>query len=107
MRRRGMWCAVAVLVAIGSLTVSLATRYCSPTDSSAYSTRTVARHASSNQVQRLVKAANWIAPALCSAVFEPATSCPRIAAAAPRTPNRLFFDALYTRPPPPSPEFLS
>jgi len=101
MRRRGNWCAVVVLVAVCSLTVRLATRYSSPLDSRA-SSRTVASHASTQQTQRLVKAANWIAPALCSAVFQPTTPYPRIVDVAPLIPNRLFAEDLYTRPPPSS-----
>jgi len=101
-RRRHNWCTVVVLVAICSLTVSLATRYCSPTGSSAYSVRTVVKRSSTDgQRQRLAKdAADWIAPVLCSTVLQAATSYPRIAPAAPRTPNPLSAEALYNRPPP-------
>jgi len=106
MRRRGNWCAVVVLVAICALTIRVATRYSSPTDSSASAIRTVARLASTHQAQRLVKAANWIAPALCSAVFQPTPSYPHLIAAAPLTPNRIFAEALYTRPPPSSEPFV-
>src|ERR1700678_4467801 len=94
-RRRGNWCALVVLVAVCSLTVSLATRYTLPVDSSASSIRTVASHAATYQTQRLVKATNWVAPALCSAVFQPTTSYPRIADVAPLIPTGSLLK-LYT-----------
>ena len=102
MRPRHNWRTVVVLVAICSLTVSLATRYCSPVGSSVYSTRAVAKPSSTDvQRQRLAKnAENWIAPVLCSAVLQTTTAYPRIDPAAPLIPNVLFADALYNRPPP-------
>lgn len=102
MRHRGSWCAMVVLVAIGSLTVSLATRYTSPTSCSVYAVRSCTRQAApSVHRQRLAKdAACWIAPVILSTILPAPTSSPRIAPAAPIISSLLLAEALYNRPPP-------
>ena len=107
-QRRKKWCAVVVLVAAWSLTVSLATRYSTPWDASAPTVKIVQTHASPEaKRQRLAKDAfDWTPPVVCVSVLQAPSSYPRISPAGPPTPSLLFEESLYDRPPP-SFEFLS
>lgn len=100
--RRRIGSALVVLLAVSSLTVSVATRYCSPPSSAAYSVNTLHRHSSPERSrQRLTKSStNWITPAVRTAVLEAPTSYPRIAPAGPPIPSVLLEKSLYNRPPP-------
>src|ERR1017187_4210773 len=100
-RWRGSCCAIVVFMAVTSLAVSVATRYCSPQPSS-FSTRTLHKHLSPEQSrQRLTKnAANWIPQVVRSGVLQAPTSYPRIAPAGPPIPSVLLETSLYNRPPP-------
>jgi hypothetical protein len=91
-----------VLLAVFSLAVSVATRYCSAQSGSAYSTSTVHKHSSPEPGrQRLTKsAANWMPPVVRSAVLEAPSSYPRISPAGPPMPSVLLELSLYNRPPP-------
>jgi hypothetical protein len=102
MRRRQNWSAVVVLVAVCSLTVSLATRYSSPGDGSVCSVKACARQTSPEAGrQRLAKdAAHWIAPVISSTVLRAPSSGTLITSAAPKISNFLLAEALYNRPPP-------
>jgi len=99
---RRMGSALIVLLAISSVTISVATRYCSAPSSTAYSVNTLHRHASPERSrQRLTKSStNWIAPVVRTAVLEAPTSYPRIAPAGPPIPSLLLEKSLYNRPPP-------
>jgi hypothetical protein len=94
--------AIVVVLAVASLAVSVATRYCSPESSSAYSSSTLHKHSSPEPSrQRLTKsAANWIPPVVRTVALEPPTSYPRIAPAGPPMPRVLLELSLYNRPPP-------
>ena len=100
---RKSWCAVLVLLAVCSLAVSVATRYCSP-ESPSYAGKTLHRHSSPEQSrQRLTKStANWISPVVCSVALQAPSSYPRLAPAGPPIPNLVFEKSLYNRPPPSS-----
>jgi hypothetical protein len=99
---RSRWCALIVLLAVCALTVSVATRYCSPEGSSAYRVNTVHRHHSQETSrQRLTKdAANWIPELICSAVLQTRPCYPRIAPAEQPVLSTRFENSLYNRPPP-------
>jgi len=99
---RSRWCALIVLLAVCALTVSVATRYCSPEGSSTYRVNTAHRHHSQETTrQRLTKdAANWIPELFCSAVLQAPPSHPRIASVEPPVLSTRFEKSLYNRPPP-------
>ena len=101
-RWRTIGCAIVVLLAVSSLTVSVATRYCSPASSNSYSVKTLHKHSSPERSrQRLTKSStNWITPVVRTAVLEAPTSYPRIAPAGPPIPSVLLEKSLYNRPPP-------
>jgi len=100
--KRRSRCAAVVLLAVFSLTVSVATRYCAPQSSSANAGRTVHRHSSPEQIrQHLTKnAANWMPQVAQTGILQAATSYPRIAPAGPPIPGLLLEKSLYNRPPP-------
>ena len=99
-RRSG--CAAVVLLSVFALTVSVATRYCTPQSSSDYAVRTVHKHSSPEQIrQRLTKnAANWMPQVVQSGILHAVTFYPRIAPAGPPVPGLLLEKSLYNRPPP-------
>lgn len=96
-----MSCALVVFLAITSLTISVATRYCSPQNAS-YSARTLHKHSSPEQVrQRLTKSAtNWMPQFMQSGVLPASAEHSSIFIAGP-TVSTFFLEAsLYNRPPP-------
>jgi len=95
-------CAIVVFLAVTSLAVSVATRYCAPQSSSACAVRTLHKHPLPEQSrQRLTKnAANWIPQVVRSGILQAPTSYPRIAPAGPPIPSVLLETSLYNRPPP-------
>jgi hypothetical protein len=99
--RRKSCCAFVVFLAVTSLALSVATRYCSPQNSS-YSARTLHKHSSPEQArQRLTNTAvNWMPEVVQSGVLLAPSSYPRIAPAGPPIPNVQFETSLYNRPPP-------
>ncbi len=108
-RRHRNWCALVVLLAVCSLTVSVATRYSSSSwDASSLAVKTVRTHTTPNaKRQRLAKnAATWVPPLICFDVFRSPSSYPRIAPAGPPIISFMMEDNLYNRPPPSS-AFLS
>jgi len=102
----GRWhrasCALVVVLAVSALTVSVATRYCTPQSSSAYAVKTVHKHSSPEQIrQRLTKnAVNWMPQVVQTGVLQAPTSYPRIAPAGLPIPSVLLETSLYNRPPP-------
>jgi len=82
---------MVVFLAVFSLAVSVATRYCAP-QASAYSARTLHKHSSPEQSrQRLTKnSASWMPQVARSGVLPAPTSYPRIAPAGPPIPTVLF-----------------
>jgi len=105
---RKRWCAVVILVAVFSLTVSLATRYSTPWDASSPAIKTVQAHTfPAAKRQHLAKdTADWTPPTICVDVLEAPSFYPPIAPAGPLIPIRLIEESLCNRPPPSS-EFLS
>jgi len=99
---RSRWCALIILLAVCALTVSVATRYCSPESSSTYRVSTAHRHHSQETTrQRLTKdAAIWIPELICSAVLLAPPSYPRTASVEPPILTTSFEKSLYNRPPP-------
>jgi hypothetical protein len=107
-QRGKRWCACVILLAVCSLTVSLATRYFSVSaTSSNHEVRTIVNHSQDAKRQHLAKdAVNWIAPVACRTMLAAPAFYPRFAPAGPPAPSLLFEEILYNRPPPSS-EFLS
>src|SRR5271155_3509187 len=96
------WRSVVILVAVCALTISVATRYCSPVSVSAQTVRTLHKHSSQETGhQRLTKdAATWMPTLVCSVILQAPTFYPRVAPAGPPLPSVLLERSLYTRPPP-------
>ena len=103
-QRRKSWCALVVLVAVCSLTVSVATRYSSRWEASSPTVKTVQTHTSPDvKRQRLAKnAATWIPPVARFDILRAPIFYPRITPAGPPVPSLLFEESLYNRPPPSS-----
>jgi hypothetical protein len=99
--RREIWSAVLVLVAVCSLTVSLATRYYLPGDSSSPTVKTIQTHQSPDaKRQRLTKnAANWMPPALSYTVLPVPSFYIKTATAPPPVRSLVCDESLYNRPP--------
>jgi hypothetical protein len=102
----GRWrqasCALVVFLAVSALTVSVATRYCTPQSSSPYAVKTLHKHSSPEQIrQRLTKnAVTWMPKVVQTGILQAPTSYPRIAPSGPPMPNVLLETSLYNRPPP-------
>jgi len=97
-RRRPRWSAVIILLAICSLTASLATRSFHHT----FRHRTNVVSASSQGMRQHLDrdAVKWTRPAPVLAVFDAPAFYPRVAPAGPPLPSLLFEQSLYNRPPP-------
>jgi hypothetical protein len=106
-RRHQFWCAVVVVLAVCSLTVSVTTRYCSPGGSISVAT-TLHNFASiEHGRQRLLKYAPlWGPPVVRCAMFGGPISSPHLAPASPPILDAICDKCLYNRPPPAS-ELLS
>jgi len=103
-RRNGRcarWCAIVVLLAVGSLTINVATRYSYAGTASAQSVKVSGVHATEEHGrQRLTKdAAHWIPPVVVSSALKPASS-PHLVADEATPPQVPFASSLYYRPPP-------
>lgn len=98
----GRWCALIVLLAVCALTVSVATRYCSPESSSAHAVTTAHKTPPvRNSRQRLTKLAAYVIPQLiCSAMVHVPAAYPLSSAVEPIMPRTHFEKSLYNRPPP-------
>jgi hypothetical protein len=102
-RQRKSWCAFVVFVAVCSLTVSVATRYSTPLDTSSPTVKTVQTHTTPEaKRQRLAKdpAAQWAPPVVCFRVLRSPSFYPRMSPAGPPIPGLFFEESLYNRPPP-------
>jgi len=100
-RCRRWWAAVVVL-AVCSLTVSVATRYTFSRGLTETRTVSVRSHASPElSRQRLLKnAATWMPPVVASEVVCECSAYPRIAPGGPPIPNIFYEESLFNRPPP-------
>lgn len=100
--RQKNWCAVIVLLAVCSLTISVATRYSLPLDVSSHSVKQVqTNHSLDAKRQRLTKnAANWVPPILGPWISLAPAFHPSIELARPPVASLFFEKSLYNRPPP-------
>jgi hypothetical protein len=106
-RQVGSWGAVLILVAVCSLTISLATRYNDCASTPSISVKYVTIHSSAQKRQHLDKdAARWVTPVERFAILEVSTFYPRFAPSGPPVHALLLDQSLYNRPPP-SPASLS
>src|ERR1700722_7292019 len=94
--------ALIVLVAVCSLTVTLAPRYYSPSDDSSPIVKAFQSNVAPDaKRQRLTKnAANWMPPILSFTVFQVPSSYHRIAPPRPPVRSLICDKSLYNRPPP-------
>lgn len=95
------WCVLVVLLAVGALTISVATRYGAPEELGISATHTVDRHSRPTPGhQRLdMNAATWMPPVIDSMVLE----SPVYYVLTPSGPPTLKLfpeSSLYNRPPP-------
>ncbi len=93
---------MVVLVAVCSLTVSVATRYCSPQSVSVSKVASLHKQVSpEGRRQRLTKsAASWLPPVIDAVILKPRSSYRCVVSAVPDVPGALFANTLYNRPPP-------
>lgn len=95
------WRGLLIVVAICSLTISLATRFVIPASSQIHTAKAVSRCLVEPQRQRLNRdAVQWAAPVQVSALAEPIIVYPRLAPPEPQVAIQLFDDSPYNRPPP-------
>jgi hypothetical protein len=106
-RRVGGWSAVLILVAVCSLTISLATRYNDCASAPGIGVTHVTIHSATQKRQHLDKdAARWVTPVGRFAILEVSSFYPRFAPSGPPVHAFLLDERLYNRPPPAS-EILS
>ena len=99
-RRR--WCTAVVLVAVCTLTLSVATRYSFCGNPGNESLTTIQSHQSwAPGLQRLLNnAASWMPPVVGSAIFQDPESYPHVEPSGPTVLTVLLEKNLYNRPPP-------
>ena len=105
---RKRWCTAIVLLAVCTLTLSVATRY-SVCPSATDTGKTVVHNdqSSTPSLQRLLNnAATWMPPLVETAVYHDPGYYPHVARSRPPILNVLLEENLYNRPPP-SASFLS
>jgi len=104
--RRG-WRAVMIVIAICSLTLTVATRFWTPSTSQSHIVKSVDRRSVDPKRQHLLKeAARWVASSASFGFMAPAFIEARVAPPGPLLPKHVFTDSLYNRPPPSSVLFL-
>ena len=95
------WQSVLIVIAICSLTFSVATRFWTPCTSQSHTVKSADRRPAEPKRQHLDRdATRWIAPSANFSIIEPGTIEIRLAPAGPLLPKHLFIDSLYNRPPP-------
>lgn len=99
-RRR--WCTAVVLIAVCTLTLSVATRYSFCGNTANKSVTAVQNHESwTPGLQRLLNnAATWIPPVVGSAIFHGPVSYRQVAESGPAVLTVFLEKNLYNRPPP-------
>jgi hypothetical protein len=106
-RAKRRWQGALIVLAICSLTLSVATRFSAPLGAQSHSVKSVDRWPSEAKRQHLDRdASRWIAPAASFSMIEPGTIETRLLLADPLLPKHVFSDSLYNRPPPASEFFL-
>jgi len=92
-----------IIIAICSVTLSVATRFWAPSTSSSYIVKSTDRRPAEPKRQHLDRdASRWLAPSASFSIIEPGTIETRLAPAEPLLPKHLLSDSLYNRPPPSS-----
>ncbi len=101
-QRRRWWGALVILIAVCSLTISVATRYSSSEGTSVRKAATLQKYRSPEaRRQHLTKAAaSWIPPVIDTVILKPSNSGPRVVSSVPPVAGALFANTLYNRPPP-------
>ena len=95
------WRGALIVIAICSLTVSLATRFWASSRSHTQIVKSVDHRPLDPKRQHLNKdASRWVAPSAAFSVIAPASIETRLAPAGPLLPKHVFTDTLYNRPPP-------
>lgn len=102
LRRGQRWWVAVVLMAVCSITVSVATRYCVPGKATDSKVITVRNHVDSEPVrQRLLNnAASWMPPVVGSAILQEKKTLARVVWIDPPAPGLFFEESLSNRPPP-------
>ena len=105
-RRR--WCTAVILIAVCTLTLSVATRYGFCGNTANESVTTIQNHESwTPGLQRLLNnAATWIPPVVGSAIFHDPVSYRQVAESGPTVSSVFLEKNLYNRPPPTLPVTL-
>jgi hypothetical protein len=94
-----------VIIAVCSLTLSVATRFSTPSSDQSHIVKSVDRRSAEPQRQHLDKdATRWVAAVASFIIDEPIAIEPSLVPASPLLPQHTFSESLYNRPPP-SPEF--
>jgi hypothetical protein len=99
---RKRWCTAVVMVAVCTLTLSVATRYSFCGSTTNESVTTLQNYQSwTPGLQRLLNnAATWIPPIVVSAIFHDPGSYPHVVQTGPTVSSVLLEKNLYNRPPP-------
>jgi hypothetical protein len=101
-QRRKIWITSVIVLAVGSLTLNLATRYYSPWDASSITVKSFRTHAAPDaKRQRLTKnAATWMPPVSSFSALQVPGSYLSIASVQPAVRSLICDKSLYNRPPP-------
>jgi hypothetical protein len=101
------WRDLLIVIAIASLTLSLATRFWTPINSPVHTAKSLDHRSLAPKRQHLnLDAVRWVTPIASTSLFKPVTLYRRIAPPEPEIPDHLFADVLYNRPPPPAESLL-
>ena len=104
---RKRWCTAIVLLAVCTLTVSVATRYSICPNATNKNQTVVEADKSWTGLQRLLNnAATWMPPLVEAEIFHDPGCYPHVVESGPRILTVLLEENLYNRPPP-SASFLS
>jgi hypothetical protein len=96
-----------IVIAICSLTVSVATRFWASSTSQSQTVKSVDHQSVDPKRQHLNKdACRWVSPSATFSIFAPVEIETRLAPAGPLLPKHVFSDSLYNRPPPSSAFFV-
>lgn len=91
-----------VLLAVCSLTISVATRYSSPETAPTPASKSVQKQVSEEpgRPRLTTNAATWMPPLVVSTVLYVPAPHRRVTVTSPAIPNPSFVSSLYYRPPP-------
>jgi len=109
-RQSKRWWIAVVLLAVCSIAISVATRYCVPGKAADSKVTTVRNHVDTETEQgrqRLLNnAISWMPPVVGSAMLDQNNSFNPIVLARPPAPRQFFEQSLFNRPPPANSSFL-